>query len=545
MQLFRKLFSSWIQFVYHSFDRVVINGYLDFFRTESHVVVFFQQVRGEPVITKAVLRQRTAEYVRWIESYAQNAKIPLIWVPRDAKGKPLRHEEVVGPALERARRAQRFGVYYILMNMEQGRTFRSIQLRHATKDPNHRMIRPEFCRYRHYYFYIYDPILGAMALRVGSFLPFQVSAYVNGHEFIARYLTLHGIPYTQADNAFTAVADPKALQRAANRLDAKIIRQRLRYWSFALGPKFSEKERRACKGLGRSWAIQQVEYCWNVVFKRHWPIRHIFERCCELSLYSFTADRIGQIFGHRITRHLHGKLQTVLEKIEHGRHVFRAYWKNGFIKQYEKWRTYLRLEVVSNHLPDLNLRKSLDGLDQIRTTCHAILDRFAANQTTNLNVHGQFDLLARLAKPVRLKKSKIAGIRLDQVRMTRLLQVLLGRGAGSLGGWNAKELRTAILDTFELKATQYTPSAIRYDLRKLRAHRLIERLPHTHRYRLTRKGQKTAILMTLLRKRLYGPLAASAFLHKPASEPVPPTPIEKAYRKADRAFQEVLDLIAA
>jgi len=51
--------------------------------------------------------------------------------------------------------------------------------------------------------------------------------------------------------------------------------------------------------------------------------------------------------------------------------------------------------------------------------------------------------------------------------------------------------------------------------------------------------------MTLLRKRLYGPLAASAFVHQPAAEPQPPTPIEKAYRKADRAFQEVIDLIAA
>jgi hypothetical protein len=40
-------------------------------------------------------------------------------------------------------------------------------------------------------------------------------------------------------------------------------------------------------------------------------------------------------------------------------------------------------------------------------------------------------------------------------------------------------------------------------------------------------------------------LAASAFVHKPSPEPLPPTPIEKAYRKADRAFQEVIDLIAA
>lgn len=544
MQLFCKLFSSWIQFVYHTFDRVVINGYLDFFRSESHVVVFFQQVLGEPIITKAVLRRRTGQYVRWIECYARKHKIPLEWVPR-IKGKPVSHEAVVGRALERVRRANRFGVYYILMSMEQGRTFRSIQLGHATQDPNYRMIRPEFCRYRHYYFYIYDPVLGAMALRVGSFLPFQVCAYLNGHEFIARYLSLHKISYKQPDNAFTAAAEPKALQRAANQFKARTIRSRLNYWSYVLAPKFSARERLACKGLRRSWAIQQIEYCWNVVFKRHWPIRHLFERCCELSLYSFTADRIGQIFGHRTTRHLQGKLQTVLERIEHGRHVFRAYWKNSFLKQYEKWRTYLRLEVVCNHLPDLNLRKGLDNLEEVRHAFQSILDRFAANQARNFNVHGQDDLLARLAKPVRLGKSKIAGIRLDQARMMRLLEVLLRRGAGSLGGWTAKELRNAILDAFELKPRQYSLGAIRYDLRKLRAHRLIERIPHTQRYRLTTTGQKTAILMSLLRKRIYGPLAASAFVHRPLPQPMPTSRIESAYRKADQSFDHLMQALAA
>ena len=101
------------------------------------------------------------------------------------------------------------------------------------------------------------------------------------------------------------------------------------------------------------------------------------------------------------------------------------------------------------------------------------------------------------------------------------------------------------MDEPESRPPHYSQSALAYDLRKLRAHGLIERLPHTHRYRLTTKGQKVAILMTLLRKRLYGPLAASAFVHKPAAEPVPPTPIEKAYRNADRAFQKVVHLLAA
>ena len=284
MQLFRKLFSRWIQFVYHCFDRVVINGYLDFFRAEHHVVYFFHDVLKEPVITKTVLRRRTADYVRWIEAYARNRKIPLIWVPRDAKGRPLKHEEVVAPALQRVRRTQRFGVYYVLMTKERGRSFRSIQLRHATQDPNYRMIRPEFLHYRHYYFHIYDAILGNMVLRVASFIPFTVCAYINGHEFMARRLRAQKRCFHQQDNAFTAVGDPKALQRAANALSARIIRQRLNYWAFTLGPKFSAKERLACNGLARSWSIQQLEYCVNVVFKRNWPIRHIFERCYELSL---------------------------------------------------------------------------------------------------------------------------------------------------------------------------------------------------------------------------------------------------------------------
>ncbi len=139
----------------------------------------------------------------------------------------------------------------------------------------------------------------------------------------------------------------------------------------------------------------------------------------------------------------------------------------------------------------------------------------------------------------------MAGIRLDQARMMRLLEALLRRGAGSLGGWTVKELRNAILDAFELKPRQYSPGAIRYDLRKLRAHHLIQRIPHTQRYRLTTKGQKTAILTTLLRKRVYGPLAASAFIHRPAPKPLPTSRIESVYRKADQVFQELMQATAA
>jgi hypothetical protein len=59
--------------------------------------------------------------------------------------------------------------------------------------------------------------------------------------------------------------------------------KRLDCWTFLLGPKFSKKERSQMK-LSRFYAIAQIEYCRNFIFKRHFPIRKIFERSCELGL---------------------------------------------------------------------------------------------------------------------------------------------------------------------------------------------------------------------------------------------------------------------
>ena len=97
-----------------------------------------------------------------------------------------------------------------------------------------------------------------------------------------------------------------------------------------------------------------------------------------------------------------GKLATVIEQIEHGHHVFRAYFKNSFLKQYEKFSTFLRNELVSNNLKDLGLKKGLDNLDAVRQKFLTITDRFAGSHAQWLNVHADFPLLQRLALPVTL-----------------------------------------------------------------------------------------------------------------------------------------------
>ena len=54
--------------------------------------------------------------------------------------------------------------------------------------------------------------------------------------------------------------------------------------------------------LHRFYAISQIEYCRNFIFKRHFPIRNLFERSCELGLLLLTADKISEFFGQRISK---------------------------------------------------------------------------------------------------------------------------------------------------------------------------------------------------------------------------------------------------
>ena len=538
MELFTRLFGYLLTFVYHCFDRIVIHGYLSGLSRPEQVVHFVRQVLGVPVVSKEVLSLRTDDYRNWVEAFARNHKIPMEWAE-----KGLRKEDHVLPALRRMEKRGAYGVYFIFKSMEQGRTFRITVPKYPTQDPNHRILAHQRSRFTHYYFYIRDEVLGPIIVRVASFFPFHATYWLNGHSFIQRELDRAGIVFRKDDNAFLAVDDVAALQAAADRLRPAIIRKQLDYWTLILGPKFSKKER-GQMNLSRFYAIAQIEYCRNFIFKRHFPIHKIFERSCEIGLWRLTANRISEIFGVRLHKRLRGKLATVIDQIEHGHHVFRAYWKNGFLKQYEKFSRFLRNELCSNNLRDFGLKKGLDHLDAVRQKFQIITDRFAGFQAQCLNVHVDFPLLQRLALPITIGSVRYPGIKIQDTRMIRLLEVLL-HGGNTVGGWTAKQIHQAALTTFQLSPKTYGLNQLRYDLRKLKGHGLLQRDGRRYSYLLTDKGVQVALLFLFFHKRLCGPLANSLFHHKPDPEFRPNSKLEVAYHKADRAIEDIVNLLAA
>ena len=538
MELFTKLFGDLLVFVYHCFDRIVIHGYLSGLSRPEQVVHFFRKVVGIPVLSKEILSQRTADYQNWVEAFARNHSIPIEWAE-----KGVRKEDHVLPWLRRMAKRNAYGVYFIFKSMEQGPSFRVSVPKYPTKDPNHRILARQRSRFTHYYFYIRDEVLGPMVMRVASFFPFQTTYYLNGHSFIERELNRAQVGFRKNDNAFLAIDDVAALQAAADRLSPDIIRERLDYWTLILGPKFSVKERKRVK-LSRFYAISQIEYCRNFIFKRNFPIHKLFERGCELGLWRLTAHKITEIFGARLHRRLPGKLATVIDQIEHGHHVFRAYFKHAFLKQYEKFATFLRNELCSNNLNDFGLKKGLDNLDAVRQTFKVITSRFAGFQAQWLNVHVDFPLLQRIALPITIGSVRYPGIKIHDRRVIRLLEVLL-HGGTHVGGWTAKQIHQAVRTTFDLSERSYGLNQLRYDLRKLKGHGLLERDGSRYAYRLTPKGVQVALLFLFFHKRLCGPLANSRFHHRPDPQHRPNSRLEAAYHRADKAIQNIVDLLAA
>jgi len=539
MKTFMEIFGHLISFYYYSFDRIVIRGYLFSLYNCSSIVYFFKELHGIKEITKQVLASRTKDYQTWVEAYARNNKIPIQWAEEGIK-----KEDYVMRYQQKMMRKNKTGVYFIFKSMEQEYTFRSIKPRYPSNDPHYQIISKTRLRFTHYYFYIIDPVLGPLAMRIASFLPFTATYYLNGHSYIeARLKQIGSIRFTKKDNSFTSIEDPSVLQALADELSYEIIKKRLDYWTFALGPKFNKNEKKTMK-LNRFYSICQIEYSLNFIFKRSFPLRKMFLRACDIGLIRMTADKISQIFGQRITKRLKGKLFIIIDKFDQSFHVFRAYFKHSFLKQYQKFNTFLRNEIVCNNLKDFFLKKSLASLDKVKNTFKAIIDQFTDFQAISLNNHFDFDVLSLLAKPIRIAHTTIPGIKLDNKRLLRIMEIFL-HSFYATAPWKTKDLHRTILNVFSLSPSSYTLDQLRYDIRKLKAHGLIQRIDGTYLYKLTDFGKKVCLLFVLFHSRIFGPISSSLFNSLPKTSLLPSTKIEGAYAKIDHSLNELLQLLAA
>ena len=530
MDRFLQLFGRFVQFSYACWDRIVLRGYYPRLQRPENIVHFFRDVCGDVRITPEVLARRTATYRRWLDSYTEQYRITVLTAP-----KGIRKEQVVAPYY-RSFKAEE-GVVVILKSMEQSSTFISYEPRHTPPSgDDYRIIRRAAKRFLHYYFYVLDPIMGPMSLCVASYLPFSVNCFMNGHSYVAGELRRAGVPFRMQDNAIVRCADPDLLTAIADRLDDRILQQRANFWTNRLTPRFSSRERARCQ-LAYQWSVAQIEFARDVIFQRRARLHDLFQRAVEIGVALGGATQTRHIFGRHINRRYHDKLETVLERRDEGFPVLRSYYKSSYVKQYEKGNLLLRTETCLNDTYHLNIGRKLANLPALKQRLAATTDRYLEQQAELLDSTIDTGALAKLAGPATTGKRRVPGIKLHDDRVIRLLDSLLYTG-GLLGNWTTRELHERVLARHRLSEQDYTLGQLRYDLSKLRAHSLAERVGTSRRYRLTADGVRLGALLVKIRTRLLGPIFAAPF-NTPSPRSEHPSTVEAALRTVDHALDNL------
>jgi hypothetical protein len=178
---------------------------------------------------------------------------------------------------------------------------------------------------------------------------------------------------------------------------------------------------------------------------------------------------------------------------------------------------------------DFGLGKRLTNLPALRQIGYTANRRLLAVQRLSHDPITGADVLRATCGPViHDDGTRIAGLRLTDPRAQALLHILLIFRLHPAGFLN-RNLRELLAESLGRPPGTITPSQATYDLRRLREHGLIERIPRTHRYQVTDLGLRHAMFLTRVHDRVL--LTGIAQLNSPAPA---------ALRQADRAYHAAI-----
>ena len=245
--------------------------------------------------------------------------------------------------------------------------------------------------------------------------------------------------------------------------------------------------------------------------------RIFFEQVIRENLDIGRPGQVQLIFDRRITRRTPGRMRTrvITEGVTPSLHVD---YKRSRIKQYHKEGQALRTETTINDTRDFGVGRLLKNLAELRRIGFAANRRLLEIEQISHDCALGEDALQRLQRPRQHQGQRVPALRFGDANAQALLNAVL-MFVFVARGFTNKELRQHFAVLLGKRADEISPGRMSYELRRLRLHGLIERLPKTHRYGLTDEGLRTALFYTRVYSRLLRPAMAPVMPAVPASAP--------------------------
>lgn len=363
------------------------------------------------------------------------------------------------------------------------------------------------------YHYWIDEVFGFMSGRLQTWFPFSLYVYLNGREWLARQMDRARLGYQRQDNCFPWIED---FHRAQTLLDE----QQKMDWPSALDgcrerihPLFPELFPHY--PMNYYWTCFQSEWAMDLVFRDAGQLRRLYPQLIHRGIVGLSCADVMRFMNKKVSRQgkalgpSHEIVSDVKQRPE-GVRLKHRLGKNSiklYDKAYSEPGSVLRAEVTINAPEQFRVYRRKSGDEQgplawlplrrgiadlhgraevsqkaLNCYCNALA---AVDDTTTLR-----QLTASVEKRVRWNGQWVRALHPFQADDLALLEAV-NRGEFTIHGLRNRDLQALLFPVAaaDHKEKRRRSAAISRKLRLLRAHGIIRKLPHTHRYQITDQGR--------------------------------------------------------
>jgi hypothetical protein len=391
------------------------------------------------------------------------------------------------------------------------------------------------CRYRHF---------GPFFIKFCGYFPYTGQIYFNGHEYAKRQCLKEGIGFTALDNAFGAVSDPAAVQRICDGLTDQKIYRFAGKWLARLPQPFT----RADQDADYRWqlSVHQVEFSTTMALDR--PVAG--------RIFSGAADPRQP--GHRPPGQGEPRLRPddpPARQVPHPRDL--PHPRDVPDPGHHDRNLPLPLPVLQegpgqavpegrkgaphrNYPQPAARPRHGQGADEPRRHGEGGLRRgrrlLDAECISHDPAAGTAALEMLTSPVISTTCTRVPGMRFPDPRVQALLAACCALALRP-AGFTSRDLRHLLAPQLGRDPGDMTGGQISYDLRRLRAHQIIQRIPHSRTYQVTAGGLSTALFFTRLTRRVIIPALAGIA----GAGPPPGSPL----RQADPAYKAAIADLAS
>jgi hypothetical protein len=255
------------------------------------------------------------------------------------------------------------------------------------------------------------------------------------------------------------------------------------------------------------WSLDQSEWATDILFRSPAQLSQLYPSLIRHGIESFGSREVMRFMGRRvekgITPRFSGEVVSDLCRRPEGMRIKHRVNRNS-VKMYDKAGSVLRVETTLNDVNDLQsprvekgkkvwkrMRKGVADIARRAEVSAASNGRYIQALATVKTPLPLKTLTQDLSRPTKWKNKQVRGLNLLGDDDAKLLEAA-GRGEFLINGFRNRDLQALLFtaDSKDPAEKRRRSGQITRKLRMLRAHGLIQKLPHTHRYLVSEKGRQ-------------------------------------------------------